>query len=119
MKKSIFLGSVIAACMFATPVLAHHSAAQFDFGQSVKVEGIVKEYEVNNPHSKLVMEVSDDKGSRAIEFEGHSRNNIYRRGWRPDMVKVGDHIVITIAPLKSGDDGGYVQSVTTDSGQSF
>jgi hypothetical protein len=119
MKKVLFLGGIMAACMAATPVLAHHSAAQFDFSQSIKVDGIVKEYEVNNPHSKLVMEVSDDKGSRAIPYEGHSRNNIYRRGWRPDSVKVGDHVTITIAPLRSGDEGGYVQSMTTDDGQSF
>jgi len=119
MKKFLFLGGLIAACMAATPVLAHHSAAQFDFGQSVKVEGVVKVIEVANPHTKLIMEVSDDKGTREIEYEGHSRNNIYRRGWRPDSVKAGDHITITIAPLRSGADGGYVQSMTTDSGKSF
>lgn len=119
MKKMFFLGSVAAACIFATPVLAHHSAAQFDFSQSVEVEGLVKVIEVNNPHTLLVMEVTDDKGTRDIEFEGHSRNNVYRRGWRPDMVKVGDHITITIAPMRSGEDGGYVQSVTTEDGKSF
>ena len=119
MKKSLIIGSVVAALAFATPALAHHSAAQFDFTKPTTVEGIVKIYEVNNPHSKLVLEVTDTKGTREITFEGHSRNNVYRQGWRPDLVKVGDHIKIRIAPTRNGEDGGYVVGVTTDDGHTY
>lgn len=119
MKKFLIIGGVCAALMAATPALAHHSAAQFDFTKPEKVSGIVKEYEVNNPHSKLILEVTDKKGTREITYEGHSRNNVYRRGWRPDLVKVGDHITITIAPTRNGTDGGYVTAVTTDDGHKF
>jgi hypothetical protein len=85
------MGSKVALLALALPasvaVWAHHSAAQFDFGQTVRIEGVVKEMRVANPHIALYLEVKDDKGARVIEYEGHSRNNVYRRGWRPDMVQ--------------------------------
>lgn len=98
---------------------AHHSAAQFDFAQTVRVQGVVKEMRVANPHIALVLEVADDKGTRVIEFEGHSRNNVYRRGWRPEMVHVGDEIDIDIAPTRTGGDGGYVKTFILKDGTEF
>jgi cytochrome c-type biogenesis protein CcmE len=100
-------------------VWAHHSAAQFDFGQTVRIEGVVKEMSVANPHITLFLEVKDDQGTRVIEYEGHSRNNVYRRGWRPDMVHEGDTIAIDIAPMRTGEDGGYVKTFILEDGREF
>ncbi|MBF8269402.1 MAG: hypothetical protein HW386_1111 [Gammaproteobacteria bacterium] len=100
--------------------LAHHSAALFDFSQSVPITGIVKLINVANPHVKLILTITDDKGTaKDITYEGHSRNNVYRRGWRPDMVKEGDKITINYAPTKTGEDGGYIQSFTLSDGRQF
>ena len=71
---------VFGLSSLSTAALAHHSAAQFDFAQTVRVEGVVKEMRVANPHTALFLEVTDGKGTRVIEYEGHSRNNVYRRG---------------------------------------
>ena len=65
------------------------------------VTGIVKEFHPANPHTKIVLEVTDEKGTRDVEFEGHSLNNYYRGGWREGLVKVGDKIT-----LSSGTDQG-------------
>jgi hypothetical protein len=65
------------------------------------------------------MEVKGEKGPRIIEFEGHSRNNVYRRGWRPEMVHPGDTISIDIAPLRAGGDGGYVKTFILKDGTEF
>ena len=117
------MGSKVALLALSLPasvaVWAHHSAAQFDFGQTVRIEGVVKEMRVANPHIALYLEVKDDKGARVIEYEGHSRNNVYRRGWRPDMVHEGDTISIDIAPLRTGDDGGYVKTFILKDGTEF
>jgi hypothetical protein len=117
--KSQWSGLAVGLVLSASPVLAHHSAAQFDFQKPTQVEGVVQEMLVANPHTKLVLDVTDDKGTRLIEFEGHSRNNVYRRGWRPDIVKTGDKVTISIAPRKDGGDGGYVLSVKTADGREF
>ena len=110
---------VLGLASLSAVALAHHSAAQFDFAQTVRIAGVVKEMRVANPHIALFLEVTDDKGTRVIEFEGHSRNNVYRRGWRPDMLHTGDTISIDIAPMRTGEDGGYVKTFITKAGTEF
>jgi hypothetical protein len=119
MHASKLLFSVFALFGVVGLAVAHHSAAQFDFSQTVLIQGKVKLIEVRNPHTKLVLEVSDDAGVRDIEYEGHSRNNIYRSGWRPELVEVGDEITIGIAPLRDGSDGGYIKSFKLADGTEF
>ena len=117
LKQITALALVISVAM---PVAAHNSAAQYDFGQDVSVEGKVKFVEVRNPHIKLILEVAGVDGSvRDIEFEGHSRNNVYRRGWRPGIVEEGDNLEIIIAPMRDGSDGGYVKSFALADGVEF
>lgn len=99
---------------------AHHSAAQFDLAiRDNYVTGIVKEWRPANPHTKIVLTITDEKGTRDVEFEGHSRNNFYRSGLRDGMVNVGDKITLQAAPMRDGSDGGYVLGVTAADGSKF
>jgi hypothetical protein len=99
---------------------AHHSAIRFDLTiRDNYVTGIVKEFVPANPHTKIVLEVTDEKGTRDIEFEGHSRNNYYRGGWREGMVKPGDKITLQAAPMRDGSDGGYALGVIAADGTRF
>jgi len=110
----------ITLILFMPLAGAHHSAINFDFTKrDTSIEGIVKVFKISNPHTKIILEITDETGTRDILFEGHSRNNYHRSGWRPNMVKEGDRITIQYAPLKSGEDGGYVLGVTTADGKSF
>lgn len=115
------LGVLVMAGMLAiaVPLGAHHSAAEFDFGKTVQVSGVVKKFQAINPHMRLILEVTDGKGTRDIEFEGHSTNNMYRSGYRNGIIKVGDKITVTIAPLRNGADGGYVTGAVTAKGVAF
>ena len=108
---------LVGTCLAAQSVLAHHSAAMFDFTKRVDAEGIVKDIRVINPHMSLTLSVTDAKGTRDIAFEGHSVNNFYRAGWRPSMVKAGDKIKVTFAPRKDGMDGGFVSAFVTADGK--
>jgi hypothetical protein len=119
MKKLFAALSCLALVALAAPVGAHHSAAQFNFRGPATIKGTVKSIRPANPHLRLVLVVSDSKGTRDIEYEGHSLNNFYRSGWRPDMVKAGDQIEVMIAPRKDGADGGYVTGVRTADGKVF
>lgn len=109
-----------AGLFLMSSVQAHHSAAQFDFSQNVELTGKIIHLEVSNPHVDLVLELpTAEGGTKQVQFEGHSRNNIYRRGWRPDMMKEGDSITIFIAPMRNGEDGGYIQSFKLADGRQF
>jgi hypothetical protein len=105
--------SVLALCGAAA--LAHHSAAQFDFGQRVTIEGVVKKFNVTNPHTWATVELTDEKrGTRDAEYEGHSASHFDRAGFTRDMVKPGDKIAILIAPRRDGEDGGFIQAFTVN-----
>lgn len=107
-------------CVLPSLALAHHSAARFDLTiRDNMVTGIVKEFTPANPHTKIVLEITDAKGTRDVEFEGHSRNNYYRSGWRAGMVEVGDKITLVAAPTRDGSDGGYALGVILEDGTRF
>jgi hypothetical protein len=117
MKHGIgtYIAAAAALTLFATAVTAHHSAAQFDFGQRVTIEGVVKEFDVTNPHTSAIVEITDEaRGTRDAEYEGHSASHFYRAGYTRDFVKPGDRIVILIAPRHDGEDGGFIQAFTAN-----
>jgi hypothetical protein len=104
---------VLALC--ASGASAHHSAAQFDFTQRVTIEGVVKGFNVTNPHTFATVEITDEKrGTREAQYEGHSASHFYRAGYERGMVKPGDKIAILIAPRRDGEDGGFIQAFTVN-----
>ena len=114
------LMAFVVAMVAGGTVLAHHSAARFDFSQNVEVTGVIKHLAVENPHIELVLEIENPDGStKEVQFEGHSRNNVFRKGWRPDMMSEGDEITIFVAPMRNGEDGGYIQSFRLPDGTEF
>jgi hypothetical protein len=120
MKQSVLALVAAALVTLYVPALsAHHSAIQFDFTKTVTISGVVMKFRAINPHMQLVLRVKGDKGERDIVFEGHSTNNMYRAGYRDNMIKVGDTITVYVAPLRNGDPGGYVTAATTASGVRF
>ena len=98
--------------------LAHHSAAMYDFTRNQWADGVVKSIRVINPHMSLTLVVGNAPGkTHDIDFEGHSVNNFYRAGWRPGIVKPGDHIKVRYNPRKDGADGGFVNGFVTAQGR--
>ncbi|HUQ53256.1 MAG TPA: DUF6152 family protein [Gammaproteobacteria bacterium] len=105
----------LALALCGAVATAHHSAAQFDFAQRVTIEGTVKEFNVTNPHTWAVVEITDDKrGTRDAQYEGHSASHFYRAGYTRDLAKPGDKIAILIAPRRDGEDGGFIQAFTVN-----
>lgn len=119
--RSFTSAAMAALLLVGLPTVAwsHHSAVQYDFQNPVEVSGVVRQFRVANPHTHLLLEVTDDNGTREIEFEGHSRNNVYRSGWRDGMVERGDTVTIRIAPLRTGEDGGYILGFILEDGTEF
>ena len=118
-RPCLVLAAAAIVRVWSSSVAAHHSAVQFDFTKSVTITGVVKKFQAINPHMRLVLQVKDPKGDREIEFEGHSTNNMYRAGYRANMIKVGDTITVNVAPHRDGSEGGYVTSAVTASGARF
>jgi hypothetical protein len=119
MNKSGLVAVAALMILWGAGASAHHSAGQFDFTKSASMTGVVKKFQAINPHMRLVLAVTDTKGTRDVAFEGHSTNNMYRAGYRDGMIKVGDKITVFVAPLRDGSEGGYVTAASTAAGKRF
>jgi len=118
MKQLVSLLSAVALVVaLGATAGAHHSAVQYDFGKSTAITGVVVKFQAINPHMRLWLRVTDEKGTREIEIEGHSTNNMYRAGYRDGLIKVGDKITVNVAPLRNGVEGGYMVAAITASGR--
>jgi len=116
MKTASMALAIVLIVSIGLPATAHHSAAGQDFTKRVEMQGVVKSWQIMNPHGKLVITVTDAKGTRTLELETHSRNNVYRAGYRDGMIKAGDKIKVYIAPNRDGTDGGYLVAFETAAG---
>jgi hypothetical protein len=109
--------TVAAAGLAAAPAaLAHHSYAMFDAQQNKPLEGVVETFKWTNPHSYIEVLVTDEKGqTQKWGVECGSPAQMVKAGWRSTSLKPGDHVVVTIHPLRSGEFGGsFVQVQTAD-----
>ena len=120
MKQLVSLLSALALVVaLGSTAAAHHSAVQYDFGKTATITGVVLKFQAINPHMRITLRVTDDKGTREVELEGHSTNNMYRAGYRDGMIKYGDKITVSVAPLRSGAEGGYMIAATMANGTRF
>ena len=116
------IGKAIAVLAFGmvsvTPGLAHHSFAMFDQTKQLKLEGTVREFQFTNPHSWIQLQVTPADGSAMQEWaiELLSPNVLARQGWKMNTMKPGDKVTVLINPLRNGDHGGNLITVTLPSG---
>jgi hypothetical protein len=107
----------IAVAMTALPAFAHHSFAMFDAEKKVTLEGTVKEFQWTNPHSWILMTVSNAQGQPeqwAIEMGGPS--GLARQGWVPKTLTPGMKVKTVIHPLRDGTAGGQFMAITLPDG---
>jgi hypothetical protein len=114
--KTVAVYAVILSVLGATPVSAHHSFAMFDNKQEKTITGTIKELQWTNPHIWVQVINRDPATGKDVEWsiEGGSPNNLARKGWSRNSMKVGDKVVVTIHPLKNGDNGGSLVKVTVN-----
>ena len=91
----------------------------FDVDKTVTMTGTVKEFEWTNPHSWLRIMVDDQATGKPLQWalEMGSPGQQSRVGWKPDSVKPGDKVTITMHPLKDGSRGGQFMSATLPGGK--
>jgi hypothetical protein len=118
-RNSLFVitlcGAMLAA---AVPMLAHHAiSAEFDTSKPIKFEGTVKSVDWMNPHIYVNIESKDTAGKTILySVEGGPPNSLYRQGWRPDTLKVGDKVTVSGVRAKKADSHrvGQAQIVMPD-----
>jgi hypothetical protein len=87
----------------AVPALSHHAvSAEFDRNKPIKFTGTVKRVDWMNPHIYTHIEAKDESGKTVVfEVEGGAPNSIFRNGWRPDSLKVGETVSVSAIRAKN------------------
>jgi Family of unknown function (DUF6152) len=107
--------------MAARTLDAHHSfAAQYDRAKPHTIAGTVTKIEWTNPHIYLYVVVKGDSCKETEwEVEGMAPNALYRQGWRPDTVKVGERITVEGWLARDGSNLLNMGSATIDGRKIF
>ena len=104
MKSSRLLIMTLGLLMISARMFAHHNGgAIYDKSQQVSFTGTVTKYDFVNPHIRIHFDVKDDNGvvSNWVA-ESAPPQRVYRTGFNKDSLKLGDKIVVTGHPSKTG-----------------
>ena len=71
---------------------AHHSAVMYEEERTITLEGVVKEFQYTNPHSWLLVDVTNAEGPTTL----------LRAGIRIGDLSPGTELSITGRPMKDG-----------------
>ena len=119
-KHAIALILIMSAFVVSRPLFAHHSSAAYDMEHPVNMKGAVTNMEWTNPHVFIFLDVKDDNGSvEEWRVEGNSPNMLVRTGWKREMIKAGDQLVVNGAPAKNGAKVMRLITLTLSNGQKY
>ena len=83
-------------------------------------KGVVTNMEWTNPHVFIYMDMKDANGNvEQWRVEGNSPNMLVRVGWKKEMIKAGDELVVNGAAAKNGSKNMRLISLTLANGQKF
>jgi hypothetical protein len=78
-------------------VLAHHSfTAEYDSGQKVEIQGVVTQFVWRNPHSFMMIDVTDKDGTtKSWTLEWGSVSQLQQYSITRTSLRPGDKIIVT------------------------
>ena len=122
LARTILAGGVALGVVAAGSArgLAHHSAAMFDEKTTVTLEGEVKQFQLTNPHSWLLVDVKNADGSVTTwGFEAEGPSTLTRAGIRKSDFMPGTELSITGHPMRDGRPAASWIKATRGDGKDF
>jgi hypothetical protein len=116
-RRLLTAGLVAVGLAAGGSVRAHHSGAMFDTQKSVTLTGTVRLFQWANPHCWIQLFAPALDG-RMVEWsvEMGSTTELYRSGWRPHTLQVGQKISVVVHPARDGSPGAAYISATGEDG---
>ena len=95
MRRHVAWLAVLVAFVSTGSVRAHHSLANYDTTQAVRLKGTIVEFHRINPHSFIFLEQKSTDGPiRRWAVEGPSSFQLNRMGFPKDGLKPGDVVEV-------------------------
>ena len=112
-RATILMTAVLAFSSLVAE--AHHGVSQFD-DKEITLQGVVKEFQYTNPHSWLIVDVTNKDGSVTTwGFEAEGPGVLMRNGIHKSDFTPGTKLTVTAHPLKNGQPAGsWVKAVRAD-----
>jgi len=115
---SITRAKLLMALLVLAPLAAeaHHAASMFEAEKETTVTGVVKEFQYTNPHSWLLVDVTNKDGSLTTwGFEAEGPGVLMRNGIRKSDFTAGTKLTITGHPMKNGQPAAsWIKAVRAD-----
>jgi len=118
--RKLLLAAAGGLLIFSVQSSAHHSAVMFDDQSEVTVTGVVREFQYTNPHSWLLIDVTNDDGSVTTwGFEAEGPSTLMRAGIRRSDFSPGTEVTITGNPMRDGRPAAAWLHATRGDGKEF
>lgn len=113
-SATLVIGAVLAA---GGATLAHHGGGTFDNTKEIKLTGKLTKFDFINPHSWIYFDVTD-AGGKVSKFRCETRaaTVLRRSGWKPEMFRVGQTIVIEGQPDRLDPNSCYLNTIVLEDG---
>lgn len=100
------------------PIAAHHSAAMFDDSKCRSIEGTVRNFQWQYPHSWLWIVVANGTAAGDIwGFEMPAPSNLLRlSNWSRELLAKGTQVTVKFGPLRDGRNGGLANTIVLSNG---
>ena len=118
---SVAAATIAVGVLSIPPVLAHHSFAPYETTLQMKLSGVVTDFKWVNPHVYIELDGTDSKSGEKKHWlvECASTSILNRAGWRFNMIKPGDTIIVIASPLRTGEPGALLKQITLADGRKF
>ena len=117
--KRLFQASLLLSVLVAgsTPLLAHHGNASYE-NKEVTIKGKVTNWIWSNPHTFLMLDVTDENGKVAHWVcENQAPSTLVNFGFNAKTFKPGDEVTVVMAAVaKNGTPVGRINRIILANG---
>jgi hypothetical protein len=113
MKSKLGLLVVAGVLVLGMTAFAHHSIiGTYQFDKEVKLEAKIVGVQLRNPHSFIQIEAPDENGvQQRWSMEWGGAGQLFNHGIDRNSLRIGDKVVVTGNPARSGDKRARLTSI--------
>jgi hypothetical protein len=113
------LSVLVLGLLSVTPAGAHHSFAPYETTVQIKLEGVITEYRWANPHVYFEVDAQDASSGQTKHWliECASTSILNRAGWKFNLLKPGDKVMLIVSPLRNGEPAALLKQITLADGR--